>query len=87
MKNKVYQRTREFNPCDIKLTKKIEYKKNTLIIFLNYTHAIHGVTIREKNDKSRRLINLTAKTFFNSRDDLIKNRAPGWDNIITQDGN
>ena len=24
--------------------------------------------------------------FFNSRDDLIKTRAPGWDNIITQNG-
>jgi hypothetical protein len=45
----------------VKVVKTIPYKKNTLIIFLNSPIALHGVTVRQKTNHTRKFMNLVAE--------------------------
>ena len=45
----------------IKKFKTINYSKNTFVLFLNSDKAIHGVTERQPNNISRKLINIIAE--------------------------
>ena len=45
----------------IKVFKKIDYDKNVLVLFLNTKNSIHGVSPRDPNIYSRRLINIISE--------------------------
>ena len=58
-----YVAKREFFPDDVKVIKKIKYEKNTFVIFLCDINSIHGVSKRDINPISRRLINIICESY------------------------
>ena len=73
-----YLRRREFDPKLIEKVNNIEYGPNKFVCFLNTINAIHGVSVREKNTISRRLVNIIGELYYPSNSELFKHRAPGW---------
>ena len=73
-----YSRKRELDPKLIEKVSNIEYGPNKFVCFLNTINAIHGVSTREKNIVSRRLVNIIGELYYPSSSELFKNRAPGW---------
>ena len=52
----------------------VEYKENSLILFLNSGDSVHGVTQRSATDYSRRFLYFTAASHDVSMYDTTKNQ-------------
>ncbi len=48
---------------NVKLNKEVTYKKNKVVFFLNTIDSIHSVSVREKTDHCRRLVNFNLKYY------------------------
>ena len=48
---------------NVKLNKEVTYKKNKVVFFLNSIDSIHSVSVREKTDHCRRLVNFNLKYY------------------------
>lgn len=77
-----YVRKREFDTNLIEKVGEVTYGKNKFICFLNKINAIHGVSIRQSNQLSRRLVNIIGESFYPSEIEAYNSRAPEWKSNI-----
>lgn len=61
--NRLYHRKQEFNPDELNKINEITYDKNTFVMFLCDINSIHGVSPRETNNISRRLVNIIGESY------------------------
>ena len=54
-----YYRVDKIDPKIVKKIDTVKYNKNVFILFINSRQAIHAVSVRQKTDHIRRLINFT----------------------------
>lgn len=59
-KNPVYVEKRAIDESQVMARRKIEYRANSFVWFLNAFAAVHGVTVREKTQFPRRLCEILA---------------------------
>ena len=74
-----YRRKNEFDSTYLNIVDKVKYEKNTFVLFLNQINAIHGVSKRQKGNKSRRLVNVIGESYFENGDEK-KYKIPIWSN-------
>lgn len=74
-----YRRKNEFDSKYLNIVDKVKYEKNTFVLFLNQINAIHGVSKRQKGNKSRRLVNVIGESYFENGDEK-KYKIPIWSN-------
>lgn len=63
LNNRLYHRKQEFNPNELEKINEITYDKNTFVMFLCDINSIHGVSPRETNNISRRLVNIIGESY------------------------
>ena len=57
-KNPVFWGKAELRENDVEVSRKVPYRANTLVLFVNSLNAVHGVSPRAKTQHSRRLVNI-----------------------------
>lgn len=71
-----YTRKQEFDPKLIECVSRVPYEKNTFVMFLNQENAIHGVSEREINPISRKLVNIIGECYYQGN--ALHKRCPEW---------
>ena len=72
LNNRLYHKKQEFNPNELNKINEIIYDKNTFVMFLCDINSIHGVSPRDKNNISRRLVNIIGESYNKNNNKRFK---------------
>lgn len=61
-------------PEDVEQVSTVPYRPNTLVMFINSDHSLHGVSPRGVTPHSRRLVNLVVETYRSVPEGLFSHR-------------